>query len=615
MTDDDMPRHGETPVNRGAGRRPPPFWVRCSRSAIVIAGTLSFLLLGGCFVTNSAPKAAAAKVSGETESLVKGAPTAPVLKIRFTPKQLIFSWDKVADASHYRLLEDDGSGNGFRPLGGEIISTSYRREIHFRPQGWRKNRYLLEACNSYDCSSSKELFIGDQIQPIIGRVESPTPDLSDYFGIVVALSADGSTLAVSAPGEDGKGEEPADNSLREAGAVYIFNYDPNQGKWIFQSYLKAAPATESGRFGSALALSSDGNLLAVGASLEAGGGAVYLFTRTGKEGEWARQAILKPAPVDGERRFGFSLALSNDASTLVVGAPTEQSASAGNETELLGAGAIYLYAREGNEWHLRSRLEPNKPVTMARFGQAVAIDQTGTQVAVGAETWSATPEQEGEGEGAVFLFALDQAGKSWSQQALIQPELLHKGSRFGESVVISRDGNTLAVGASRESGGEGIPHAGAVYLFRKLEGRWRQQHRIQAHNRGAHDEFGTALAFNQDASLLAVGAPFEDSSTLGVNEAQRDETSSNSGAVYLYALTPEKWRQLAYIKPTTDRVEERSYGEFGTTISLSNDSTILAVGAPHLASRLLLTGEILETLNAPSGTGLLYLYSPPLMVM
>jgi len=587
----------------------PPFPPVPSLPAALTCLLASFLL-GGCFVNNTAPKTnAALGAPGETGNLVEEKPAEPALKVRFTPKQLIFSWGETAGASYYRLHENDGTGSGYRSVGGEIESTSYRLDIRFRPQGWAKTSYLLEACNSLGCSSSKELSAAEVIQPVIGHLESPSPDLSDYFATAVASSADGSTLAVGAPEEDGGDGDTKDNSLTGAGAVYLFGYDFDQGGWRFQDYLKADPPVESGRFGTALAISPDGTVLAVGAPFEPGGGAVYLFSRgEGKESRWSLQTTLKVIPSDVDRRFGASLALDGDGNTLVVGAPAEQSMTTANETELLGAGAVYLYSRNGEGWRLHSRLEPDSPAAGAGFGRAVAIDRAGTLVAIGADGWGTSAQQEGAG--AVFLFSFDTTSSGWSQRVLVQPSTLSPGSRFGASVILDGDGTTLAVGAPRESGGKEIPHAGGVYLFQGKGNEWQQRHRIQAHNRGAHDEFGTALAFNQDASLLAVGAPFEDSSTTGVNEIQRDETGSNSGAIYLYSLTAEKWRQLAYIKPTA-KVTERSYGEFGTSICLSNDSTLLAVGAPHLASRLLLNGEIIDTLNAPLGTGLLYLYSPP----
>jgi hypothetical protein len=46
--------------------------------------------------------------------------------------------------------------------------------------------------------------------------------------------------------------------------------------------------------------------------------------------------------------------------------------------------------------------------------------------------------------------------------------------------------------------------------------------------------FGSSLAFNRDGSLLAVGAPGEDSGAKGVNGNQNDTSVMESGAVYVF---------------------------------------------------------------------------------
>ncbi|NCQ62251.1 MAG: hypothetical protein GW913_16475, partial [Myxococcales bacterium] len=132
---------------------------------------------------------------------------------------------------------------------------------------------------------------------------------NDLFGQVVALSADGSTLAVGAILEAsnamGAGGDQADNSAADAGAVYVFTRAGSM--WSQQAYLKASNTGVRDWFGSAVALSADGSTLAVGAAGEdsnamgAGGdqadnsateaGAVYVFTRAGSM--WSQQAYLK----------------------------------------------------------------------------------------------------------------------------------------------------------------------------------------------------------------------------------------------------------------------------------------------------------------------------------
>ena len=117
---------------------------------------------------------------------------------------------------------------------------------------------------------------------------------------------------------------------------------------------------------------------------------------------------------------------------------------------------------------------------------------------------------------------------------------------------LSGDGRTLAVGANLEAsdamgiGGEqdsdpglndpGL-EAGAVYMFNLNGSSWSQQAYVKASNTragGFGDQFGRALALSADGDTLAVGTPFEDSSAVGIDGDQADDSTSHSGAVYVY---------------------------------------------------------------------------------
>ena len=200
----------------------------------------------------------------------------------------------------------------------------------------------------------------------------------------MALSSDGNTLAVGAGGEDsnttgistdGTGEE--DNSTNRAGAVYVFNR--YGGSWSQKAYVKASNTEAGDVFGSSVALSSDGNTLAVGAGGEDSNatgistdgtgeednsanraGAVYVFNRNG--GSWSQKAYVKAsnteAAVDASNGeapidiFGASVSVNSDGSTLAVGAQGESSSAigithgadaAGADNNAIFAGAVYLY--------------------------------------------------------------------------------------------------------------------------------------------------------------------------------------------------------------------------------------------------------------------------------
>src|SRR5260370_29806771 len=113
----------------------------------------------------------------------------------------------------------------------------------------------------------------------IAYIKASNTNKDDQFGGAVALSGDGNTLAVGAVNEDGagkganavtkagKGAGKGKETITNSGAVYV--YTRTAAGWKQQAYLKASNAGEGYQFGSALALSNDGNLLAVGSIGEA----------------------------------------------------------------------------------------------------------------------------------------------------------------------------------------------------------------------------------------------------------------------------------------------------------------------------------------------------------
>ena len=90
---------------------------------------------------------------------------------------------------------------------------------------------------------------------------------TEYSGNALAISGDGNTLAVGAPSVSsaakGINGDQNDHSLFGAGAVYVFTRRGDD--WVQQAYIKASNPKQSSRFGSTIALSADGNVMAVAA--------------------------------------------------------------------------------------------------------------------------------------------------------------------------------------------------------------------------------------------------------------------------------------------------------------------------------------------------------------
>jgi hypothetical protein len=189
------------------------------------------------------------------------------------------------------------------------------------------------------------------------------------------------------------------------------------------------------------------------------------------------------------------------------------------------------------------------------------------------------------------------------QTAYVKASNPHMGDHFGnggtllgDSVALSGDGLTLAVGAPNESSGakgingnqddNSVYSAGAVYVFtrRTATSAWAQQAYVKASNPQAGAEFGHVVTLSADGNTMAASAYFEASATKGINGNQNDESIPQAGAVYVFTRRGVTWSQQAYIKAsnTGEPGTDGNFGDgdqFGFSAALSDDGNTLAVGA------------------------------------
>ena len=265
------------------------------------------------------------------------------------------------------------------------------------------------------------------------------------------------------------------------------------------------------------------------------------------------QAYVKASNTGAADEFGFAVALSTDGNTLVVGAPGEASANGGNPADntALSAGAVYVYTRSGTTWTQQAYIKASNPDAGDQFGTSVALSSDGSTLAVGAigEDSSAigidgsqTDSAATTDAGAVYVYT--RGAGTWPQQAYVKASNTGAADLFGASVSLSGDGNILVVGAIGESsaatgiGGNQTdntaPDAGAVYGYTRIGTTWTQRVYVKASNTGAGDHFGTSVALNSDdGTTLVVGATGEDSSATGIGGNQADNSAPGAGAVYV----------------------------------------------------------------------------------
>lgn len=261
----------------------------------------------------------------------------------------------------------------------------------------------------------------------VGPILSPPTSAGDDLGAAIAISADGSTLVVGAPGDDASQAgvrspmDALDDALADSGAAYVFRR--SGAAWSLATILKATVPGAGDRFGSSVAISADGTVVAVGAPGEdslatgidgtpnegdADNGAVYLFRGAGVV--WMAEAFVKPRHGSGPWAFGSAVALDASGDLLAVGAPGESTGAAGidptPDTEAANSGAVFLYERAGSAWSPWLFVKAPNPSGADYFGTSVALAGDASALFVGA------PGEDSSGVGVRPTPRMDVAGSA-----------------------------------------------------------------------------------------------------------------------------------------------------------------------------------------------------------
>lgn len=331
------------------------------------------------------------------------------------------------------------------------------------------------------------------------------------FGVSVAVSADGSTLAV--------GELFCDDGATDAGCVELFARSGTT--WTFLQTVAAKSPDTSDEFGYSVALSDDGNTLVTGAPNESSAattidgnaadnsasdaGAAYVFVRTGNT--YTQQAYLKAPNGETLDVLGSSVACSADGNTVAVGAPQESSADPMNpgDNSRPKTGAVYVYTRAGVTWTFRDYVKAPTITFGDFFGLSVGLSADGTRLIVGAPGSDVAASNAGAAD--VYLL-----GSIATVEATLAAAIPGDTDQLGVNVAISGDGATVIAGAALEDSGttdpndNSAPDAGAAYRYVRSGSSWTQVEYMKRATPTAGDNFGFPVAVSRDASVIAVGA-------------------------------------------------------------------------------------------------------------
>lgn len=498
----------------------------------------------------------------------------PKPELSLTPepvKKLNIEWDKVQGAEEYRLFENKDGQSGFEQIASfEGDVSSYQLDLAILKR--LDAQYTLEVCAAGECVPSQTVQIDESIIDAVGYYKASNTDKSDNFGHSVAVSGDGSTMAVgakmersSAQGVDG---DQSDNSLAGAGAVYVYTKISDQ--WVQQAYIKPSNPHESQYFGESLALNDTGDILVVGApgdSSAATGvdgdqedrsapdsGAVFAFSQN--TGTWQQEAYIKASNARSGALFGNAVSLTGDGSVLAVGSIGESSGDSGDpsDTSAPGAGAVYKFQHGfGGSWNQTEYIKARgyNLHQDASFGYSldcISVDCSYLYISA-----------PGSNSDVLFKYRGNEKYDASS-----------KGKAF---IVrnISGGSDDVAVGYPYHDG------VGKVFIF---DFSLYSGYSIGPKHPVENSRFGASIAISRDGRNMVVGAPGERLDGSGIDDQPVDNNSTKSGAVYIYQRESvnDRFQQsdVIYLKPRSND----SSNHFGTSVAISDNGNVLGVGVP-----------------------------------
>ena len=357
----------------------------------------------------------------------------------------------------------------------------------------------------------------------------------DYSGWSVSLSSDGSIVAIGAYYNDGNGAD--------SGHVRVYQYDGSA--WVQMGNDIDGEAADD-QSGISVSLSSDGLTVAIGAPGNDNNGLdlsghVRVYQYDGSE--W----VQKGGDIDGEAasdNSGISVSLSSDGLTVAIGAINNEGNTGNSDDirDIRGHVRVFKYKEFTqsmvDQYHYSDQRQNNDQTKSLII---TSKDENGNYVEplVGFSYWT--------------QLGIDIDGEAYDDNS-------------GWSVSLSSDGTIVAIGAIFNDGNG--PNSGHVRVYEwktnvdTNTSSWSQMG-DDIDGEATFDYSGWSVSLSSDGTIVAIGARYN------------SESGTDSGHVSVY-----EWNGTAWVQMGTDIDGEATDDWSGYSVSLSSDGTIVAIGAP-----------------------------------
>lgn len=290
------------------------------------------------------------------------------------------------------------------------------------------------------------------------------------------------------------------------------------------------------RFGTSVSMNALGNIIAIGAHLNDGGGlnAGHARVYQNNAGVWIQ--IGTDIDAEGQQEFfGGSISLNTTGSIVAVGGygydPLHKPESS---TEWFGV--VRVFENINGVW---TQIGANiTGITIDdHLGRAVDLNADGTIVAISAS-------------GDAYVSIYENLGGTWTQ---IGSNIINAVHETNSAISINEAGDIIAIGIS--------PGNGAVKIYQNNAGTWTQVG-SDIIGEASGDQFGTSVSLNATGDIVAIGGRLNDGA------------GADAGHVRVYQNIAGTWTQIG-----ADIDGEAAGDFFGASVSINDAGDVLVVGA------------------------------------
>ena len=370
-------------------------------------------------------------------------------------------------------------------------------------------------------------------------------------GTSVSISADGYVVAIGAPSHD-------------SNKGYARIYKWNETEWI-QLGNDIIGKSSNDKFGSSISISADGLVVAVGAINNDGTTAnsndnrgsisVYEWTETDTESKWTQLG----SDIYGESTgdlSGYSVSLSSGGYIVAVGA-TNNDGNTGNNADNRGHVKVYNFDSDNKVWNQRG-LDIDGEISGDVSGFSVSLSGDGDIVVIGATSNDGVNNLKvNSGVVRVYKWTENIETPSWTQ---LGDNIygIGAGDNCGRSVSISANGTILAISSTgNDDNGNNFGQV-RIFNFDETESKWLQLGQ-NIYGEAVNDLSGWSVSLSGDGLVLAIGSQYN---------------NSFRGHVRIY-----NWNESVWVLRGEDIDGENTFDSSGTSVSISYDGSIIAIGA------------------------------------